>query len=700
MATTQEKWQEISNRGLQDNFDAPTRAKFDEAVNRGLITIPEQSPSQAQSTIPDTRVQGSQVDQYKSLLLQQAKGVQGLEGQISSLYTDLQSQQQARPQREIPQAEPSNDVGFVQDIFTGENRMTPKLEGLPDLGSAPELNEMSVRAFKSALGAMTTGDEKELTAIMKKQYGNEVDFTKDEKGNVIVKFPSGEYPLNKPGFSPQDIPKTVADMTLFGRAAKAKTITGAVTANAAVQGAIEAVSERLGGTFDENKVMMAGLLGGGLKGLENAIGTIYRSAKGAMTGESAKLLDEAVEAGIPIKTSDVLPPQTFPGKIAQQTGEKVPFVGTAGTRETQQEFRQEAVDELAKKYDSFSYDAIINSLKDKKNTVMKAAGNTLEKAGNKLDEAGEIATEHTLRSIDDATAELTKPGVISSAKGLDDLSQLITALKEPQTYTTLKENRTAFRDIVDQLDPAARSQLTSRAKALLGKVEKGMTVDMMAFAKNNLPANEFRQLKNANKVWAQESSKLKNTKLKTILDKGDFTPERVKGMLFSKNKSEIESLYGSLTSEGRANSRAAIISEIAKNSAKRKDGFTPNAFSSEIKKYDEQVKVFFKGEERRKLNGLRSVLESTARAQEAAITTPTGQSLIGGMTGYAAFTDLGATAGLLGTVGGLARLYESPSVRNALLKLGGTPKGSTGFEKALLSAQQAINAAAQTLQNE
>jgi len=39
MATTQEKWQEIANRGLQDNFDPATRAKFDEAVNRGLITV-------------------------------------------------------------------------------------------------------------------------------------------------------------------------------------------------------------------------------------------------------------------------------------------------------------------------------------------------------------------------------------------------------------------------------------------------------------------------------------------------------------------------------------------------------------------------------------------------------------------------------------------------------------------------------------
>jgi len=49
MANTQEKWQEIANRGLQDRFDPQTRAKFDEAVRRGLITT--QQPAQPQ-TIP------------------------------------------------------------------------------------------------------------------------------------------------------------------------------------------------------------------------------------------------------------------------------------------------------------------------------------------------------------------------------------------------------------------------------------------------------------------------------------------------------------------------------------------------------------------------------------------------------------------------------------------------------------------------
>jgi len=60
MATTQEKWQEIANRGLQDKFDPATRAKFDEAVNRGLITI--QAPQQVQDVAPTVQVEQPQAE--------------------------------------------------------------------------------------------------------------------------------------------------------------------------------------------------------------------------------------------------------------------------------------------------------------------------------------------------------------------------------------------------------------------------------------------------------------------------------------------------------------------------------------------------------------------------------------------------------------------------------------------------------------
>jgi len=115
------------------------------------------------------------------------------------------------------------------------------------------------------------------------------------------------------------------------------------------------------------------------------------------------------------------------------------------------------------------------------------------------------------------------------------------------------------------------------------------------------------------------------------------------------------------------------------------------------KKRGVAIDTFFKGKEKVQLNGLLKALEATKRAQEAAVTTPTGQQLIGAGTLAAAVTNLPATIGIGGTVGGLARLYESAPVRNALLRLGSIPKGSTQFEQAVAEAVAALTAGAQAV---
>lgn len=73
MASKQEKWQEIANRGLQDKFDSATRQKFDEAVRRGLITLPESSANEASSMFDQmTEERGSADDSYGQIVSNQA----------------------------------------------------------------------------------------------------------------------------------------------------------------------------------------------------------------------------------------------------------------------------------------------------------------------------------------------------------------------------------------------------------------------------------------------------------------------------------------------------------------------------------------------------------------------------------------------------------------------------------------------------
>ena len=671
------------------------------AISSGMATA-QDFGQQAASQQPESYAEP--LDQYKKLLLRRSHGEQGLDDQIGGLFTELSEQRKQRKPREIPQptAETLAEHGPVMfgDMITGADRMTKEMEDLPHLGSAPELNEMTAASWKSNLATFTTGDEKEIQKIFKSQYGDKVSFRKDEKNNVIVDFPSGSYPLNKPGISPQDVPKFMSDLLAFNPAARAATIPGAIAKSAIAETALEGADVALGGDFSVKDVGISAALGGGIKALEDVISTAYRSMVGKNKPEADELLKAAEEAGIPVLTTDALPPKNIVSKLAHQTGEKIPIAGTGGVRASQQEAREKAVSEVAEKYGEFSYKSIVDSLRESKNKVKKAAGNVLGATGDKLDVVGNMTIRNTKNAIADAQQEFSKPGIIQSKGAMADLDTLIKAIDDaPQTFTTLKENRTAFREIIKGADKAERSQLTSRAKTILENVEKSMTDDMKSFAKDNLTTPEFNKWVRANKVYGEEATKMTKTKIKNILDHGDATPESVERMLFSKKPSELKNLYSSLGTEGKQNARAAIISKIINTISKRKGGVTPDSFATELGKHKAEVSAFFKGSERKQLEGLERALNATRRAQESAAATPTGQGLIGGGMIAASFQDLGATLAIGGTLGSMARIYESKAVRAALLKLAGSPKGSTAFDRALEQVSFEIRFASQAVKD-
>lgn len=569
---------------------------------------------------------------------------------------------------------------------------------LTEIARAPELNEASLPAFKAGLGLLLADDDASSAQIIKQQFGDDAQI-RDVGGKQVVTLPSGDYVLNQEGFSATDVAKGLFKFLQFSPAGRATTIAGAAGANALTQGAGDLVEQALGGEdIQVEDSAIAGALGGAFKAGENVIGNVYRYLRGTPASD---VVEQGARQGVPVMTSDVLPPSTFAGKMAQQTAEKIPLAGTGAAREIQQDFRNQAVQEVADKYGTFSYKAILDSMKSQQSRVKGAAGRTLEATGNKLDEVGEIPLNNTREIIDQVKNELGKEGVIRSEGAIDDLSKLVSAFDEaPQTFTSLKENRTAFRDIIAGADKAERSQLPSRAKALLQQVNKAMSDDMESFAKTNLTPKEFASWKKANKIYEDQAETLKKSKLKNVLDKGDVTPESVKQLIMSKNPSELKLAYNSMTQSGKKNARAAVISNIVDNVSRRAGGMTPNAFATEMKKFKPQIDTFFKGQERKQLEGLQRLLDSTRRAQDAAVTTPTGQQVLGAGTLAAAATDLGATILSGGTVGGIARLYESAPVRNSLLRLASVPKGSTQFEKALLDAETAINALAQSARSE
>lgn len=400
----------------------------------------------------------------------------------------------------------------------------------------------------------------------------------------------------------------------------------------------------------------------------------------------------AEREGVPLHTTDLLQPTSRVGKMAQTTAENIPLAGTSGMRATQQEARSQLVQRFADKFGEYDPAVVIDSLKAKTSGIRRAAGNRLEQVQNAM--AGvNIQPARAIQQIDTEISNLQKLGKVADNETISKLQSYRDELVRNAgpdgpvnlDLKQLSDLRSQFRMDVK----GERPVLPNRSDAAIQRVYKAMTDDINGAIGQNLGNDTLRKYQQANAVYADEAAKLKNTRLKNVLMKGDLTPEVVNNMLFSKNKSEIKTLYNSVGRVGRAQMRNGIIGK-----AMEKSGGSPDQFLRQLNILQNQTGITFKGQDAAYLKGLKNYLQSTQQAAKAAVTTPTGQQTIPFIIGYGTAMNP-ATTGAAVSYGLLTRAYESEPFRNAMLRMANTPRGSTAFEKAMQQAQKAINALTQ-----
>ncbi|HIB1525469.1 TPA: lytic transglycosylase domain-containing protein [Salmonella enterica subsp. enterica serovar Muenchen] len=438
-------------------------------------------------------------------------------------------------------------------------------------------------------------------------------------------------------------------------------------------------------------------LGGAINQLGRAAGAAYRGIRGTIAPEAQQAIEFANAADVPLHTTDVLQPNSRVGRMAQTTAENIPFAGTSTMRANQQEARSQLVDEFASRFGEYDPSIVVGSLKAKTSGIKRAAGNRLEQVQNAM--AGvNIQPSKAIQQIDTEIASLQKLGKVAD----NDTISKLQAYRDELTRNAgangpmamdlqqLSGLRSQFRQDVK----GERTVLPNRSDAAIQRIYNAMTGDIDSAIGQNLGNDTLRRYKQANAIYADEANKLQNTRLKNVIMKGDLTPEVVNNMLFSKNKSEIQNLYRSVGQVGRAQMRNGIIGK-----AMEKSGGSPDQFLRQVNLMSNQTGIAFKGRDAAYLKGLKNYLESTKRAGQAGVTTPTGQQTIPFILGIGSATNP-ALVGFGGGYGLLARMYESEPARNAMLRLANTPRGSTAFEKALSDVERAVNSFAQGVKSE
>ncbi|MGL5281038.1 MAG: lytic transglycosylase domain-containing protein [Plesiomonas shigelloides] len=435
-------------------------------------------------------------------------------------------------------------------------------------------------------------------------------------------------------------------------------------------------------------------IGGAAKALEGVAGAAYRTAKGSVAPELADVVKFADENKLPLYSSDVAPPKTFFGKSAQAAGEKIPITGTGGLREAQQEARSSLIDEYSKRFGEYSPSDIVESLQRQTSRVKQAAGSARSNISKQMSGVN-VSPDNAVRAIDDEIRRLsTSPSgaklETADEQTIQQLQRYRNDLIADQTFDNLDQLRTTFRVNVK----GERKVVDNRSEAAINRIYSAMTKDMDTSIASTLGDDVLPKWKQANAIWAGEMEKIKKTRIKQILDKGDITPEVVNNMLFSKKPSETMMLYNSLDQKGKAAMRSGFISKAMESS-----GGSPEKFLSKLKEYNKGLNISFKGDEKAYLDGLTKYLDYSKRSGQASVLTPTGQSLFQVGVPAAVAADVASTSGLTTAgaflYGGMARVYESKPIRNAILRLNGTKKGTTAFEKQAENVQRMISSAMQ-----
>lgn len=455
-------------------------------------------------------------------------------------------------------------------------------------------------------------------------------------------------------------------------------LSAAAAGGATAEGARYLAEEMGAGTKGQIAAALVGGVAGGMTGSKLAgLGLTPRSAPavaGMTAAETAQAVADAEAAGRLVRTSDVLLPG---GPISKRAQDLREAVGGRAALVRQAEERTQAVQDLL---GQFSANVGADSIRDVTANLNKTrAAEILANKGvvtgilNDLDSTGvTVPTTGAIKAIDDEIKYLN--GVN------EDLLAPVTARLEGfkkslqgKTASQVDNNLKLVGDLLE--DPGLAS-----VKGLSGK-----SMDRVYGAiKQDL--GDFIEASGRNRgAWASANAnlhemakELQDSALRAALNKGEVNPELAGKLLFSKAKSEVQLLYKNLDANGRANARAAILENVAASSIDAQTNqIVPRRFLTNLQKAEQQTGVFFSGADKNAIDGLARYLKLTQRAGEFNADPATGQRLliptIAG--GIGASIGVSGALAVAGATYGLGRLYETPGIRNLLLKM---PKVAAG----------------------
>lgn len=624
---------------------------------------------------------------------------------------DLNSLAAAAAARKAKGAGPQEDTaaGFGRGLALGGRSVAQGVAGLAGMFYDP------ITAAENAL----IGPQGAIYPV----YGENIQPLRDQVSNILT-----ELGVPEPSTATERILGAITEgvtgaggqVALARGAAGALTGTGRAVAQslAAQPGAQLVAGGSAGGAAQTAAELGAGPIGTTAAALAGGVvgGRLASTKIETPNAALPAAIREAEQSGIRVMTTDVREPTTFAGKWLQRAGEMIPVAGTGGPRAAQQQERIDASVDLLRNYGVSEASAADNNVISNvaKDLLGRRSANLTKYTGMKTDvieglkDVGPVDVTRTVKAIDDEVSKLR--GLRSSSyepviARLEDWKKAITGTREVtlpgggtrteargQPITNIEQLR---KDVGAAFTSPELSSVRSIGEKALSRIYAPLREDMTDFIKANGQRRDFDKWNIANKQLSSMAGELELGVMKNALAKGEATPEVVRSMLFSAKPSDVKALYRNLSADGKRNARTAVLQEAFNKVGGNFENVSPDQFKRQLIRLSTPIGVFFSGQDLKAVEGLAKALKMTEQAGRAGVSPPTGvQNLpvLGGMILTDIFGGMGGAIVSGATIGGAARLYESAPVRNLLLKLPQTVKGSAQERELLNQLTSAIRA--------
>lgn len=395
-----------------------------------------------------------------------------------------------------------------------------------------------------------------------------------------------------------------------------------------------------------------------------------RSISPAMAHEVTAL---EKKLGIGVTTSDIAPPQGAKGKLARNVRAVSPIVSTAEQLEAQQASRVSMVDQLKNKYGSYSPSSLVDDLSEQYAKTRGEAGSKIGEIKDQMLSASKqpISTPETDHALKKEIHRLKyhTTGVekkTADHETINKLQNYFDDVAEDSNFANMQQLRTGFRIGVQGERPWGK--IPNQSQAAIDNIYKSMTKDLDEAVTTRLGSDVQKQWKKANTTYFEQADKLRNNKMKQALNKGDVTPELVNSLLYSTRPSDVKTLYNSLSPEGIKTGQRGIMQKALERNIDERGVVNPSRFADEMEKMDSQVNLFFKGDEKKVIQGTTRLLGMTRFAQEASSLPKTSfGAYIMNLPGLLLRGQI--TAGVPILSGAMGHVYESKPARDALIRL-------------------------------